>query len=134
MAGIIQKYWIPFFKGKMLGDIVRQDIEDFIVYLESLEEKAQEEQARIDKAFEEKAERERAEIAAGLRKPRRKNAASPKRTVIRFPKSAKRKNTIIQAGTVPFAWAFHKEMIDRNVTVGITWFFGNAQECQIFIS
>jgi hypothetical protein len=48
-----------------------------------------------------------------------------------IPKSAKRKNTIIQAGTVPLAWAFNKEMIDRDVTGGITWFSGKAAERQI---
>ena len=40
MSGTIKKYWIPFFLGKMLGDITRQDIESFIGYLESLPEKA----------------------------------------------------------------------------------------------
>jgi integrase len=131
MTGTVKKYWIPFFKDKLLGEITRQDIEGFIVYLESLEEKAQEEQAMIDKAFEEKAIKEQAEIAAGLRKPKRKNAAIPKRPVVRFPKSGKRKNTIIQAGSVPLAWAFHKEIIDRNVTAGITWFSGTSDERQI---
>jgi len=111
MSGAIQKYWIPFFKGKVLGEITRQDIEDFIFYIESLEDKAKEEQEKIDKALKEEADREKLEIAAGLRKPKRKNAASRKRPIIRFPKSAKRRNTIIQAGTLPLAWAFHKEMI-----------------------
>ncbi|MCL1969849.1 MAG: hypothetical protein FWF65_09955 [Bacteroidetes bacterium] len=131
MAGSVQKYWIPYFKGKILGDITRQDIENFIVYIESLEERAREEQERIDKALKEEIDNEKAEIAAGLRKPKRKNASPRKRPIIRFPKSAKRKNSIIQAGTVPLAWAFHKEMIDRNVTAGITWFSGASQERQI---
>jgi integrase len=131
MFGTVKKYWIPFFKGKMLGEITRQDIEDFIMYIEYLEEKAIEDQAVIDRALEEEAVREKAEIAAGLRKPKRKNAALPKRPVIRFPKSAKRKNSIIQAGTVPLEWAFRKEMIDRDVTAGITWFSGTPQERQI---
>jgi integrase len=47
------------------------------------------------------------------------------------PKSAKRKNIIIQAGTVPLKWAFHKEMIDRDITAGITWFSGKPKERQI---
>jgi hypothetical protein len=51
MAGSVQKYWLPYFKGKILGEITRQDIEDFIVYIESLEEKAKEEQEKIDKAI-----------------------------------------------------------------------------------
>ncbi|MDR0378244.1 MAG: site-specific integrase [Spirochaetaceae bacterium] len=47
------------------------------------------------------------------------------------PKSAKRKNKIIKAGTIPLKWAFHKELIDRDVTVGITWFSGDSKERQI---
>ncbi|MDR0313787.1 MAG: site-specific integrase [Treponema sp.] len=131
MSGTVKKYWLHFFKGKMLGEITRQDIEDFITYIESLEERAKEEQAEIDMALEEEAVKEKAEIAAGLIKPKRKNAAPPKRPIIRFPKSAKRKNSIIQAGTIPLAWAFHKEMIDRDITAGITWFSGISQERQI---
>jgi integrase len=52
-------------------------------------------------------------------------------TVGNGPKSAKRKNIIIQAGTVPLKWAFHKEMIDRDITQGITWFSGKPKERQI---
>ncbi|MDR0496746.1 MAG: site-specific integrase [Treponema sp.] len=131
MAAIIQKYWTPFFKGRMLGEITRQDIEDFIAYIETLKDKAREEQERIDKALDEEAVREKAEVATGLRKPKRKNAASPKRPVIRFPASAKRKNIIIQAGTIALKWAFHKELIDRDITAGITWFSGKVKERQI---
>ncbi|MCL2441675.1 MAG: site-specific integrase [Treponema sp.] len=129
-AGVIQKYWIPFFaeKNKSLGEITRKDIEGFITNLETLEERAIEEQAKIDKALEEEALKEEAEIAAGLRKPKRKNAASKKRQIIRYPKSAKRLNTIIQAGTVALSWAFNKELIDRDVTAGITWFSGKSKE------
>ncbi|MDR0759877.1 MAG: tyrosine-type recombinase/integrase [Treponema sp.] len=46
-------------------------------------------------------------------------------------KSAKRKNKIIQAGTIPLKWAFHKEMTDQDVTMGITWFSGKPKERQI---
>jgi integrase len=49
----------------------------------------------------------------------------------RIPKSAKRKNNIIQAGTVPLRWAFHKELIDRDITAGITLFSGKPKERQI---
>jgi len=101
MTGTIKKYWEPFFKGKILGEITRQDIENFIAYLESLPE-----QAQINKAFE-------------------------KRQIIRFPKSAKRKNSIIQAGKIPLTWAFQKEMIDKDVTSGIVWFSGKSKERQI---
>jgi len=100
MTGTIKKYWEPFFNGKILGEITRQDIEAFISYLESLSEKAEKEQAE-------------------------------KRQIIRFPKSAKRKNTIIQAGTIPLAWTFQKEIIEKDVTAGIVWFSGKAKERQI---
>ena len=90
-SGAVKRYWIPFFTGRLLGDITRQDIEDFIEHFENL--------------------------------PLTKN--------MRIPQSAKRKNTIIQAGTIPLSWAFHKEMIDRDVTKGITWFSRKAAERQI---
>ena len=124
MTGTINRYWVPFFNGKALGDITRQDIEAFIVHLESLPEKAKKEQEEIDMALQE-------EIKTDLQKPKRKNAASKKRRIIRFPQSAKRKNTIIQAGTIPLSWAFQKEMIDKDITLGITWYSGKAKERQI---
>jgi integrase len=133
MSGIINKYWIPYFKDKKktLGEITRHDIEDFITYLESLKEKGEKEQAQIDNKLIEEEIREKAEISAGLRKPKRKNAALPKRQILRFPKSAKRRNTIIQAGTVALSWSFHKELIDRDVTTGITWYSDRPAERQI---
>jgi integrase len=97
----------------------------------SLEEKAKEEQEKIDKALKEEIENKKAEIAAGRQKQKRKNASQRKLIIIRFPKSAKRKNAIIQAGTILLTWAFHKEIIDRNITAGITWFSGASQEHQI---
>ncbi|MCL1927967.1 MAG: site-specific integrase [Treponema sp.] len=131
MTGAVNKYWIPFFQGKHLGDITRQDIEAFIAYLESLPKQAEKEQTEIDKTLQEEAEREKAEIEAGLRKPKRKNAASKIRRIVRFPQSASRKNSIIKAGTVPLAWAFQKEMIDKDIVSGITWFSGKSRERQI---
>jgi integrase len=89
--GAVKRYWVPFFTGRLLGTITRQDIEDFIEYFEKL----------------------------------------PETKGMRIPQSAKRKNTIIQAGTIALSWAFHKEMIDRDVTQGITWFSGKAAERQI---
>jgi len=89
--GSVKRYWVPFFTGKLLGTITRQDIEDFIEYFETL----------------------------------------PQTKGMRIPQSAKRKNTIIQAGTIALSWAFNKEMIDRDVTQGITWFSGKATERQI---
>jgi integrase len=130
MAGVISKYWIPFFSDmkKTVGEITRKDIEKFIDHLESLEEKAIEEQEKIDKFLEEEILKEEAEIAIGFRKPKRKNAAEKKRQILRFPKSAKRKNTIIQAGTVALKWAYNKELIDKDVTSGITWYSGESKE------
>jgi integrase len=90
-SGAIKKYWVPFFSGKLLGEITRQNIETFIEYFETL----------------------------------------PQTAGTLIPLSAKRKNTIIQAGTIALAWAFNKEMIDKDVTQGITWFSGKAAERQI---
>jgi len=131
MTGSINKYWAPLFIGKALGEITRQDIEFFITYLESLPERAKQEQAEMDKALQEEAEKEQAEISAGLKKPKRKNAAPKKPLASRFPTAAKRKNTIIQAGTIPLRWAFEKEMINKNIVSGITWFSGKSKERQI---
>jgi integrase len=121
MTGAINKYWMPFFQGKYLGEITRQDIEAFIVYLESLQEKKKKEQSEIDRALQEEKQQ----------KPKRKNAATQKRRIIRYPKSAKRKNAIIQAGTVPLTWAFQKEMIEKDIVSGITWFVCKAKEREI---
>jgi hypothetical protein len=90
--GAVKKYWIPYFSGKLLGEIARQDVEAFIEYFETLQETKKDE---------------------------------------RIPQSAKRRNIIIQAGTIALSWAFNKEMIDRDVTQGITWFSGKAAERQI---
>jgi hypothetical protein len=76
-------YWIPFFRGRLLGDMTRADIDLFIDHIES-------------------------------------------RDI-----SAARKNLIIRAGTIPLKWAYGKEMIDRDITAGITWFSGKAPERQI---
>jgi hypothetical protein len=67
--GAVKKYWVPYFTGKLLGEITRQDIEAFIEYFETLPETKGE----------------------------------------RVPQSAKRKNIIIQAGTIALSWAFNKE-------------------------
>jgi integrase len=89
--GAVKKYWVPYFTGKLLGEITRQDIGSFIEYFENLPETKKE----------------------------------------RIPQSAKRRNVIIQAGTIALSWAFNKEMIDKDVTQGITWFSGKAAERQI---
>lgn len=80
---IAEKYWSPFFEGRILGSITRQDIENFIDVLSDRK------------------------LSAG------------------------RKNTILKAGTIPLRWAFSKEIIDKDVTTGITWFSGEAGERRI---
>jgi integrase len=65
MIGVINKYWVPFFKGKALGEITRSDIEAFITNLETLPERAKQEQAEIDRALQKETEKEQAEIKAG---------------------------------------------------------------------
>jgi integrase len=80
---VIERYWVPFFEGRLLGGITKQDIEKFIDVL---------------------SERK---LSAG------------------------RKNTILKAGTIPLRWAFSKEMIEKDVVMGITWFSGEAKERQI---
>jgi integrase len=80
---IIEKYWTPFFDGRLLGSITGQDIEDF-----------------IDDISERKL-------------------------------SAARKNTILKAGTIPLRWAFSKEILEKDITRGITWFSGKPKERQI---
>jgi hypothetical protein len=62
MKAAVSKYWSPFFSGKMLGEVTRQDVENLIAGLETI-----------------------------------------KTPDNRIPKSAKRKNIIIQAGTVPLS-------------------------------
>jgi integrase len=89
--GVVKKYWVPYFAGKLLGEITRQDIETFIEYFETL----------------------------------------PETSGVRIPQSAKRRNIIIQAGTIALSWAFNKEIIDKDVTQGIIWFSGKAAERQI---
>jgi hypothetical protein len=37
-AGSVKKYWVPYFTGKLLGEITRQDIEVFIEHFETLPE------------------------------------------------------------------------------------------------
>jgi integrase len=77
---IVKKYWSPFFEGRLLGSITRQDIEDFI------------------------------------------DAISERKL------SAGRKNTILKAGTIPLRWAFSKEMIEKDIVAGVTWFSGESVE------
>jgi integrase len=80
---IAEKYWMPVFRGRVLGEITRGDIENFADAL----------------------------TAKSL--------------------SAGRKNIIIKAGTIPLRWAASKEMVEKDITRGITWFSGQIKERQI---
>jgi integrase len=80
---IVKKYWEPFFEGRLLGSVTRQDVENFI---DALSER---------------------KLSAG------------------------RKNTILKAGAIPLRWAFSKEIIDKDIIVGVTWFSGDVKERQI---
>ncbi|MDR1362898.1 MAG: site-specific integrase, partial [Spirochaetaceae bacterium] len=80
---IVEKYWSPFFRDRLLGGITKQDIEKFIDNL-------------IDHKL-----------------------------------SAGRKNTILKAGTIPLRWAFSKEIIEKDIAGGITWFSEIAKKRQI---
>jgi hypothetical protein len=97
--GVVERYWKPAFKGRLLGSITRQDIEAFVDTLDNTV------------------------VIIGKQK-------AGKGTVTR-PMSAKRKNTIIQAGTIALSWAFNKDMIDKDVTQGITWFAAGSGEREI---
>ncbi|WP_461257846.1 tyrosine-type recombinase/integrase [Treponema sp. R80B11-R83G3] len=82
-SGDVEKYWIPFFPGKVVGDITWADVDAFISELGEL------------------------------------------------TLSSKRKNKIITSGTVPLKWAFHRGMIDSDVSSGHTKFSGSTAERQI---
>jgi integrase len=77
------KYWKPFFEGRCLGDITRQDIEQFVDGIAAKE------------------------------------------------LSSCRKNRILKAGTIPLRWAFSKELIEKEVTMGLTWFSEKSAERQL---
>jgi integrase len=79
----IKKYWEPYFKDRVLGDITRKDIETF---LDSLS---------------------------------------------RYGISSGRKNHILKAGTISLRWAYAKEIIDKDITKGITLFSKKIKERQI---
>jgi integrase len=82
---IVEKYWVPFFAGRLMGELTKADIEAFIDNLDN----------------------EKRKLSAG------------------------RKNGIVKAGSIPLRWAFHKEMINRDITAGITMFSGKVAEREI---
>jgi integrase len=84
----VKKYWRPFFEGRLLGGITRQDIENFI-------------ETVSDNKYS------------------------------KHELSAARKNKIVKAGVIPLRWAFAREIIEKDITAGITWFSGVSRERQI---
>jgi len=97
----VEKFWEPFFKGRFLGDIVREDIDDFIDSLDVL--------ANANASADKKARAEAGRITL----------------------SAGRKNGIIRAGTIPLHWALSKGIIDQDIVTNIIWFSGAGEERQI---
>jgi len=70
----VQNYWISFFKDKILGDVTRQDLKDFLSYLQNLE------------------------------------------------MSSSGKNHIWLSGALPLRWASNNELLDHDITAGLTGF------------
>lgn len=101
---IIKKYWCSFFQNKFLGEISRQDIERFIDNLSEIK------------------------IANKKEKLTDKNLTLP---IDCKELSAGRKNKILRAGIIALRWAFAKELIEKNITTGITWFSEKTAERQI---
>jgi len=79
----VKNYVMPFFQNRIMGELERVDIENFVNWMGEK------------------------------------------------PLSAGRKNRVIRSLTIPLGWAFHRELIDRNITSGIVWFSGKAKETQI---
>jgi len=47
------------------------------------------------------------------------------------PGSAKGKNSVIKAGTLPLKWAFRNEMLERDITIGLVLFSGEEKKREI---
>jgi hypothetical protein len=45
--------------------------------------------------------------------------------------SAQWKNSVIKAGTIALKWAYRKEIIEKDIAQGITWFSGKCAERHI---
>ena len=105
---IVKKYWMPYFEGRLLGDITQQDIEVFMDNLDIISEQ---------------------NYLALLATQKRKISAlslQQKREI-----SCDRKNKIVKAGTTPLRWAYAKGFIEKDVTKGIIWFSGESKKRQI---
>ncbi|ULQ59171.1 site-specific integrase [Brucepastera parasyntrophica] len=81
--GAVKNYWVPHFRGYLLGSLTKTSINEFMA------------------GFEES------------------------------DLSASGKNGIIRAGTIALKWAYEKELIEHDITNGLTWFAGMSQERNI---
>jgi len=97
----VEKYWVPFFEGRFLGDITRQDIEKFIDDL------------------------------AGRKIVHEQTLADGRTISNERGLSAGRKNRILKAGTIPLRWAYAKEILEKDVTASMTLFSEKSAERQI---
>jgi len=79
----IKKYWIPFFKDKLLGELTRQDLKDFQAFLQKME------------------------ISSGT------------------------KNDVWNAGAQAIRYAYNNEIIERDITAGLTGFHGESKTREI---
>lgn len=79
----IKKYWIPFFKDKLLGELTRQDLKDFQCALQKM----------------------------GI--------------------SSATKNDVWLAGAQAIRYAYNNEILERDITAGLTGFHGKPKEREI---
>jgi integrase len=97
----VERYWVPFFSGRFLGDITRQDIENFIDDIASRK------------------------VITEQKLPNGQTVSAERGL------SAGRKNRILKAGTIPLRWAFAKEIIEKDITASMTLFSEKSAERQI---
>lgn len=79
----INSVWVPFFYGKLLGDITRNDLKAFLSYVQKLD------------------------------------------------LSISAKNQIWLSGSQALRWAYNNEMLDRDITAGLSGFSGKKTQRQI---
>ena len=107
MLNMVNRYWVPYFKDKMMGDITRRDIKGMMAYLEQIVEKAESEIERLKK------EKPDAKIT------------------IRYPKSPKHKNKILKSSFIPLRYAFRSGDLDTDPTSGAIMFSGPSRKRHI---
>jgi integrase len=107
MLNNVRRYWVPYFKDKMMGDITRKDINNMMNHLEMIVEKAESEIERLKKD----------------------NPDS--RITIRCPKSPKHKNKILKSSFIPLRYAFRTGELDNDPTSGVIMFSGSSKKRHI---